>query len=94
MKRLAFKIPATTTAIIPETWTSSARKKVTRGKLNSNKSSLAISVARTLSKKVWRKRLVMAVKNPIKKPPRIEKMSELLACPREKAPVVQAVKAT
>ena len=36
----------------------------------------------------------MAVKKPIKKPPSIEKMSELLACPREKAPVVQAVKAT
>ena len=29
--------------------------------------------------------MVMAVKKPIKKPPRIEKMSELLACPREKA---------
>ena len=52
LKRLAFRIPDTTTAMIPETWSSSAKKKVNKGRLSSNNNSLAISLARTLKSKV------------------------------------------
>ena len=68
-------------------------KKVKRGKLSSNKSSLAISVARTLSRKVWRKRLIRAVIKPTANPPTMEMANEVPAWVSENVPVVQAMRA-
>ena len=68
-------------------------KNVKRGKLSSSKSSLAISVARTLSRKVWRKRLIRAVIKPTAKPPTMEIANEVPAWVSENVPVVQAMRA-
>ena len=94
LKRLALKIPATTTAIIPETFISSAKKKVTKGRLSSSKSSLAISDTWALIKSLCSQRLRPALSIPMAKPPIIERTKEILAFPREKLPVVQARRAT
>ena len=94
LKRLAFRIPDTTTAMIPETWSSSAKKKVNNGRLNSNNNSLAISLARTLKSKVCSQRFTKAVKIPTANPPMMEIPKEIPASPREKLPVARAAKAT
>ena len=93
LKRLALRIPDTTTAIIPDTWSSSAKKKVNSGKLSSNNSSLAISLALTLKSNFCNHRLTKAVKRPTNKPPDMEIPKEIPAFPTEKVPVARAAKA-